>query len=241
MNRPRPELSSNQQQDYLRDLLLLNPLYSAPDILDRRRKTFNLAAANAVDAALEIAQTSDIATKREQIKQRLRRLQQEFWSIPHDQLSAQLNAVNVRAFPEFQPLLTRLKVAASCRKEIQQLLVRKDTDNHLVTAFRSAMTLPPDAAAAARERFLQSVETVERFQKVRQTVKIIQAEYPLLFKLENDWFNYILSLKKPKSGLGSGGSRSGFSFEFLEGNEWLVWIGCFMLIRIIWAIVRSFN
>jgi hypothetical protein len=239
MNKPHAELTPTEQQAYLRQVLMLNPLHSAATLLEQRRKIFKLASAVPA-ASVDAVQTAALAGKREQIKLRIRRIQHEFWTMPQEQLAAQLNGINVHSFPDLQPALTRLKVAASCRKEIQALLQRKDTDNHLVTAFRSAMTLPPDLAAGSCERFLQSVDTLERFKKVHKTVKIIQTEYPLLYKLEHDWFAYILSLKKPPTGKTEGVSV-GFLSDIFEDNEWLVWIIGFLLVRLIFGIIRSLN
>jgi hypothetical protein len=235
MSSENPKLAVTQ---YLSAMFALNPVYASADILARRRTALKLQVArDRVDKTPQVQiDPQNLAAKREQLSNLIKTLQAEFWTMPQETLVAQLDTVNLRQFPDFRPLLTRLKIAAACRKEIQHLLARKDTDTHMVSAFRAAIILPPDKAAGSRERFLRSIETKEKMKLVTSTVKIIKHEYPILYDLEKDWFNNIQKMKSLPSREATP-SFSGWSIN-LEDYGWLIGIMAFIFIR---ALIAFFS
>lgn len=223
-----------QIQNYLKQVFSLNPVYASAQLLELRRKSFRreLPADRRSVAVQSVPDLEQKAVMREQISLQLKRIQSEFWTLPHKELSARLDSVKVAAFPEFRTLITRLKIVAACRSEFQKLLASKGNDIHLVSAFQSAVILPPDKATGARERFLRSLTSAERIKRVKATAKLIQSQYPVLFNLEKDWFTTILKHKRLPSREKVTG-ESGFLGSNLEGFEWVIAVLLFILIRVL--------
>jgi hypothetical protein len=208
-----PPPLSPQARQYLEQVLAFNPGQHSAELLALRRSFLRLprlADRLAFRASTEVGPVES-RLKREKALAQLRKIQADFWQLSHEALISQLDGMQRFQTPEFRAVTTRLRIVASCRQEFGQLLARKDTDRHLVSAFRSAVTLSPDQATGARERFLYSLDSPERLKRVKATVRLIQTKYPLLYDLEKDWFRTITSYKLKQdpqfvsvlSGLGS--------------------------------------
>lgn len=232
-------LAVSDSQRYLGQIFSLNPLEQAAEILSLRRSFLRIPrpADRLTPEAEGLTDPAALSEQRERTRQQLKKIQSEFWQLSHESLASLLDGVSQTTLPEFRPLIHRLKIVASCRSEFQKLLVRKDTDTHLVSAFRAAVTLSPDKATGARERLIYGINSTERLKKAKSTVRLIQTEYPILFKLEQDWFNTILKskLKKGEVITTPFASRE-FSFDF-GGYGWVFAVIFATFLRILFGIL----
>ena len=234
MTKPPSDTSTKQarQQHYLKAMFGLNPMWQAPQVLALRRRALGIQPAVKQTTSKS---TVELARIRENVKQRVRKIQNEFWSLPLDRLQSQIKAVHNQRVPEFVPTINRLKQTAACRGEFPTIAQAKVMDMGLFRAFKTAVVLPPAEAGYERERFLQSIRDGKRLKKVKKATKFIRTNYPMLYALEKDWFETILAMKKPASTT-STSQRSEFSIELPEIG-WGTWILISFALRVLFRIL----
>ena len=188
-----------------------------------------------------VEDSNKLATLRKQVKTAIEKVQNEFWSLPIDQLKRKLEAIPVNKLPELRPIVSRLRTAASCRAQFPLLAQDGDMDMNLFRAFKSSVVLPPAEAGYHRERFLQSITDKKQLKSVKRSVASIRSNHPVLYEMEKDWFETIQNLKKPKvRSVSSGGGEyyeSDGGFEF----GWGTWICVIILIRVFIRILMSWS
>lgn len=223
-------------RSYLRRVLRLNPLVAPQAVLDTRREALGLKPVRG--ARPQVVANPRTQAQRQKVIAYVAKMQDDFWTLPLEQLRKSIDAIDVREFPELRPTVARMRMVAACRSEIPKLTTLPNADIGLVHAFKSAVVQPAKDAGPIRERFLQSVRDVGRWKKIRNMVKAIRKQYPAIYQLERDWFETILKLKKPVAVSHSGEEAyGGGEFEF-EIPWRLLIIGGIVIIRILMSLAQ---
>ena len=104
-------------------------------------------------------------------------------------------------------------------------------DKGLFRAFKSVVVVPAGEAGYAKEKFLQSIRDRKRLKQLKRAVRQLQQEYPELFALERDWFETMLSMKKPvgQASRPIRGEPSGASFEMPDLSWGTVFAGLILV------------
>ncbi len=221
-------------QAYLSRVLRLNPLQDPQAVLAERRRALGLKAVNTSLPGSSLTPRSH--EKRRQVGDYVTRLQNDFWTMPLDQLRHSINAIDVREMPELRPTMARLRTAASCRGEFPRLTTVPNADLPLIHAFKSVVVRPAGDAGPIRERFLRSIRDRDRLKKVQRMVKFIKQEYPMLFQLEKNWFETILTMNRRSvaSATAAGGDSGGLELSI---PYWLI-VVVVIVIRVLFSFLR---
>lgn len=183
-------------QKYCAELLRINPLYDPVGVLAFRREKLGIKPA----VPPETWQWSMPSTEeRRKVEQQLDRIRQEFWTLALDQLKAVLEKLDVRRLPEFQPAVSRLRIVAGCRSEFPKLAAEQGMNRDLFAAFKTAVVLPPAEAGPIKQRFLRSLHDADRHRSAVSTAKMIKSKHPLIYDLERDWLDAIITRKRPQA------------------------------------------
>lgn len=225
--------AQKRQVQYLQRMFAMHPMWQATQMLELRRKALGIKTV--AKSANSAEDTAKLAELRARTKAKIKSIQKEFWKMPLDQLKRNLEKLPVQRVPEFQPVVTRLRTAAACRAQFPALTQSKSMDMDLFRAFKSAVVLPPAEAGYQREKFLQKIRDKKHLKQVQKAVKHIRSDHDVLYELEKDWFETILTLKKP--GAARRVDRDSYqstssSFELPEMG-WGTWIAIAFILRLV--------
>ncbi len=218
---------------YLSRAFELNPCWRSGDLIDLRSRALKL---NRLDQQAATGADEKLAKLRRATKQRISRVQAEFWRLPLPELQQELAALDVRQLPELAAVARRLRTAAECRSEFPKLSQQPWMDRELFLAFKNAVALPAAEAGHARERFLVRLQSKRQLKRVKLAARKMQTEYPTLYALESDWLSTVDKYQWQRtptenthqSGSSGGGISLG-SFEF----SWPVWLVVLIVLRLL--------
>ncbi len=219
---------ANASERYLQLAFQMNPMWQATQLVDLRARALRLKR---LDAGQTTEQQSDIASLRHSAKKQIAEIQESFWKMPLESLKRRLEVIDVRRLPELAPVVGRLRTAAACRAAFPKLSQESWMDNKLFNAFKSAVVLPPTEAGYARESFMARIRDQSHLKKIRQSVRKLEQEYPLLYSLEHDWFQTLTKHKLRHVSV-DGATSSGVSFSLLEMG-WPMWLLIFIAVRVL--------
>ncbi|MCC6511230.1 MAG: hypothetical protein IT423_19165 [Pirellulaceae bacterium] len=199
-------------------------MWQASQLIDLRARALRLQRLDKKAQGNDV----DIATARQVAKQQIAEIQTSFWKLPLDALKRSLEMIDVRRLPELAPVVGRLRTAAACRAEFPKLSQESWMDLKLFEAFKTAVVLPPADAGYVRESFLARIGDKQHLKKIKHAVRKLQAEHPILYALEHDWFQTLANHKIRY--VPSADGSSGISFSLPEMG-WPLWLLVFFLIR----------
>ena len=179
---------------------------------------------------------ADVGILRQAAKTQIASVQREFWKLPLADLKRQLESLDVRKLPELAPVVNRLRTAAACRGEFPRLMQESWMDTKLFEAFKTAVVLPPVDAGTVRERFLSRITEKNQLKKIQTAVKKIEADFPVLYALERDWFQTLKGYKVQKTESEYAGGGGSVDFDW-SGMGWPLWLVIFFIIRVLLKLV----
>lgn len=239
MTKPAPTKAEQQaarRKQYLMQFFAMHPMWQAQQMLELRNRALGLESAVQKKNASSSRSFAEMAQLRDRVREQIASVQQEFWSMPLDQLKRRLQGIPIKELPEFRPAVVRLRTTAAARGHFPSLAQSKSMDMKLFRAFKTAVVLPPAEAGFQREKFIQSIKDKKRLKKVRRAVEFIREENELLYNLEKDWFETILTMKLRKN-TAAARQRSTFSFALPEFG-WGTWFVVLTILRIVLRIMR---
>ena len=216
-------------QRYLKYAFQLNPVWRAADVIDLRARALKKTRFDKSGSKAELA---DVGKLRQVAKTQIASVQREFWKLPLADLKRQLESLDVRKLPELAPVVNRLRTAAACRGEFPRLMQEGWMDAKLFEAFKTAVVLPPVDAGSVRERFLSRVTEKTHLKKIQNAVKKIEADFPVLFALERDWFQTLKGFKIRRVESEYEGMGGSVDFDW-SGMGWPLWLVIFIVIRVV--------
>lgn len=225
---------SQQEREYLKATLRMNPIFESGECLALRRSLLRkdqLNGAYAIDA-------DDRRKQRDSLRDQIQSIQQDFWKLPLDQLEEMIQAMDTANFPELRPIVNRLRKVVESRVEFPKLGQFQGMDMGLFNAFKAIVALPPGEAVRARSQFIRSIQDKKRLKSVQNGVLLIQKEFPKLMELEKDWFTSLSKLTSGSLPASSAGLDSiKIAFASILELPWYTWWIAAMVIK--WILVST--
>lgn len=221
---------------YLQQVLAMNPVWQADEILSHRRTTFALPC-NAPDnpAHRKADQEHSIgagdrvtAAQYDQLRNRLVQVQRSFFQMTEQQLDQFFQEVPETKYPEFAATLQRLKATRSQRSVLEQLYEQPDLDKELIKTLGLTLVQPRSQAGYFRERYIQSLRNRSATKRAKKTAIEIRDKHPQLFEMQSDWLTTILNQKR----------HSGHGFGNPSQGELSLKNGGIILFLVIFAVVK---
>ena len=220
------------RQRYVRRALQMNPMWQSAELVDWRAKALGRSRLDRHE--LEAKADGNISALRAAVRGQIARVQAEFWQLPLSDLKRRLDALDTSPLPDLAPVVNRLKTAAAARGTFPQLAQEKWMQMPLFNAFKKAVVLPPAEAAHVRERFLSRITDKKELKQMQTAIDRMQAQYPLLYALERDWFQTIKKFKVRSTG----GESVSVSFSGLADIGWPGMLLTVIAIRVLFRILR---
>jgi len=188
---PQPMKSDAERVAYLADVLKMNPLLKAEEILNRRNRFLGTPSASATlqSSAVEFYEQREKATRT------IARLRAEFWKLDLKVLVKTLRALEVKPYPDLQIAAARLQVLARHRADLPALSEDRTFDGALFTKLKLILVSSPRDAAPIKDQTMRSLENADRLRQAQPMVKLLQARLPDVYDLEADWLATILRLR----------------------------------------------
>lgn len=220
--------------EYLAQALTMNPLEESDAILALRAEHLGLQP----KAASLGEQSWQREQRREQLAKRINQLRYHFWSLPIQQLRAELDHADVSGLPELQPAVDRLRIVSFCRADFPRLAQHPKTQLDLFNLLKHVAVLPPRTASTVKENFLRSVKTAGQLNDCRRMIRMMKREFPQLYQLESDWLTQ-LDHRKSVRGLSPNQQQvgGGSSFDFGVPG-WVIVVVILFILRFLAALVR---
>ncbi len=183
---------------YVREMLDLNPIFQASQIMRRRRELWGVVAADATllghatAAAIESPQNPDADAKlRERAKQCLDVLQSKFYQLPAEKLNQYLGFLESKRLPEYAAIAARLRAAANCRETLIAAATETN-DPKFAYSLQHSVVRPPAESGALKEQFIESIIDERRVVPAIKMVRKYVAAHPDVYALQRDWFKILL-------------------------------------------------
>lgn len=176
---------------YLRTVLMRNPLTEAKDIVYRREVALGIRKRNEADAAEAQQSDQERLAQRNQIKERLDRIRDEFWTTSPDELFAAISAIDVARFPELKLAHDRISHMVSIHGQFEAIHGLKGKCMNFWNTLRRVLISPPSQAGQVKTRYLQRFRHSDDFVRAQKTARMIRKRHPLIYNLETDWIDEI--------------------------------------------------
>lgn len=190
----------SHQSEYLRNLLDMNPVDHAREILSARKQFLDREHPDASHAG----QTGSSTERRAQILQQIEGLRKALWTMEKQELQAQLTAIDVSEFPDLGVSVSRLQRIIVLRKAFQRLEQHPACFPEFYEKFCRLVVAPPREAGLLRSQFLEEIRNEAQqpgspgLRAYRRVVKVINLEYHELKSLERLWLNQLTMRPRPK-------------------------------------------
>jgi hypothetical protein len=177
---------------YIREMLELNPMWQAPQIIRRRHELWRgyEAPVLAPNASLPVDTTAD-QRLRNRARQCLESLQTNFYQLPETKLWQFIGALESDRLPEYAATAARLRAVANVRGELIDTL-RETTDAKFAYSLQRALVSPPAESGTLREQYIESLISERRIAKAIEMVRRYVSVHPQIYELERDWFDTLL-------------------------------------------------
>jgi len=226
---------------YVREMLELNPMWQAQDILRRRREIFGAPPATIGSGAT--GSTSAVAESRKaaRLQQRARRsldlLRERFYELPRDQLVAHVKAIDHPELPQYATMARRFKAVAKHR--LLLLKIQQDNpDVKFTYSLLQGLIAPAAEAAALREQYMEAIQAENRVKSARQAAREFARDYPQIVQLQPDWFD-LLTQSKRKFSSGNAGGLSAGPGGFTRANAKYLWVVFIVLLAVAKGFYRA--
>lgn len=232
----QPLKSDAERIAYLVDVLKMNPLLKAEEILNRRNRFLGTPSA----AATLQSSATEFYEQREQASRTIARLRSEFWKLDLKVLVKTLRGLDVKQYPDLQIATARLQVLARHRADLPALSEHRSFDGAFFTKLKIILVSSPRDAAPIKDQVMRSFEKPNRLRQAQPMVKLLRSELPDVYDLEADWLETILRLRakdlEPPAVAVEREPREGISFG---GFGWSIWVVLGVVGQIIRALSRA--
>lgn len=234
-----PRLTTEQRTQYLRDMLALNPLRQAEEIIQQRTRTWLVPAA-AGDSNPAERSVGDLEEARRKGAAQIAEIRQNFWQTELNTLHRQLKGLKVEQFPDLRHAASRLWIVAKHRDVFPRLAADPDFDGPFFRSFREVLVCSPREATELRERVRATLQTTVRVKRVRRMLRLLRESVPEVWTLEETWLESLCRAPGRRGGPSSSGDRSWFGLNIsLNGWGWVVWVVLFLGLRLLMLLARS--
>ncbi len=177
---------------YIREMLELNPMWQAPQIIRRRHELWRgyEAPTLAPNASLPVDTNAD-QRLRHRARQCLESLQKNFYQLPEAKLWQSIGALESDRLPEYAATAARLRVVANLRGELVETM-RETGDAKFAYSLQRALIAPPAESGTLREQYIESLISEQRVAMAVETVRQYASVHPQIYELERDWFDTLL-------------------------------------------------
>ena len=196
-------MSDSRKQEYLSQILQMNPLEQPAEILNRRKLFLQPQS----DSRLHDSMNSSYEERRAQILEQMNSLRKHFWSFKTSVIEQRLNEIDIADFPELTFAIGRLKKIAALRESFSQLQHRCENCEEFYTQFSTLVISSPAEAERLRSvTFSPSAANtfdfeLPRLEDHRELARIVQQEFPELHALEKDWINQLAAASKKSNAI----------------------------------------
>ncbi|QDU12294.1 hypothetical protein CA11_00710 [Gimesia maris] len=196
-------MSDSPKQEYLSQILQMNPLEQPAEILNRRKLFLQPQS----DRRLYDSMNSSYEERRAQILEQMNSLRKHFWSFKTSVIEQRLNEIDIADFPELTFAIGRLKKIAALRESFSQLQHRCENCEEFYTQFSTLVISSPAEAERLRSvTFSPSAANtfdfeLPRLEDHRELARIVQQEFPELHALEKDWINQLAATSKKSNAI----------------------------------------
>lgn len=189
---------------YVREMLDLNPIWQAPQIIRRRTELWRPTTA---DDAQVVGQNSGqnsgqnttqaspdpiaVQRLRDRALQCVHKLQTEFYQLPAEKVEQYLRALEHDRLPEFSPQAARLRAVFQQRSALINISQEID-DQKFTYSLLQGLIQPGGQAGALREQYIEAIIAEKRVVPACRMIRDFVDRFPAIFQLERDWFNLFL-------------------------------------------------
>ncbi|MCC6508814.1 MAG: hypothetical protein IT423_06885 [Pirellulaceae bacterium] len=214
--------------DYLLHQLKLDPRAAAARIVALRNAELGLDGPDKIDSR-SLQSRQAVVSARTVVDS----LRQQFWTLPLEQLQAQLAAINVKPFPELATVVERLQQAAGLRSQFPRLAQRLGDNLGLFHCIKQSLTMPPRDVAGMKESVMRSLLSGEKNREYKAVALLVKQEFPDIYALEHEWFDDILKTNKLSRRVGTKDDGKIFGMQ-----AWVFFFLVVLLIRGCAAVMR---
>ncbi|WP_417387909.1 hypothetical protein [Gimesia sp.] len=196
-------MSDSPKQEYLSQVLQMNPLEQPAEILNRRKQFLQPQSVSRSSLSSNASDRHNRADASGQINS----LRKHFWSIKTEMIEQQLNEISISDYPELTFAIGRLRKIAALRESFTRLQHRCEGHERFYEQFCKLVISSPAEAERLRstsyaqpEATLFDVELVSP-EEERKLARIVQQEFPELYALEKDWLNQLAATSKKSNAI----------------------------------------
>jgi len=176
-------------QEYLREVLSLNPFDESADVVSMRAAFVGLQR-----------ERRAIPPARDDLVAALEQLGSELLDLEPEEYAEQRAAIDTRAFPDLERRAQRLDQVQGARGEYEAALAEGSCISGLTHILGRILVASPSSAAAQRADFSSTLVDKDQRRSMLEAVATIEQKYPRLFALEREWFEHMRSQPRADRG-----------------------------------------
>ncbi len=177
--------SEAERLRYLAEVLEMNPVVKAEEMLQRRRAFHGLAGA----AEVVVPRPAEVRQQREVTQGLIDQLRESFWSMKPGELKRAFAAIDASPFPDLQLAVDRLQTLARHRPALAKLSLHPHFNGELFSVLKRVLVLPSRAAEGARQKLLKELSAGKERKIFQAMIRLLKTELPELYELERAWFD----------------------------------------------------
>lgn len=196
-------MTVSPKQEYLSQVLQMNPLDQPAEILIRRKQFLQPQSDS---RQFDTMNTSNEERKTQTLEQ-INSLRKHFWSFKSGMIEQQLNEIDLSDFPELTFASGRLRKIATLRESFARLKHRCEGHEEFYEQFCTLVISSPAEAERLRSAsFTRPKATEDDFELVRpgddrKIARIVQQDFPELYAVEKDWLNQLAATSKKSNAI----------------------------------------
>ncbi|WP_417392106.1 hypothetical protein [Gimesia sp.] len=196
-------MSDSPKQEYLSQVLQMNPLEQPAEILTRRKQFLQPQSENRQFDTMN----SSYEERRRHALELINDLRKHFWSFKTSVIEQRLNEIDIADFPELTFATGRFRKIVNLHESFTRLQHRCEGHETFYEQFCTLVISSPAEAERLRstshiqpEATMFDVELV-RPEEEQKLARIVQQEFPELYALEKDWLNQLAATSKKSNAI----------------------------------------
>lgn len=196
-------MSDSPKQEYLSQVLQMNPLEQPAEILTRRKQFLQPQSENRQFDTMN----SSYEERRRHALELINDLRKHFWSFKTSVIEQRLNEIDIADFPELTFATGRFRKIVNLRESFTRLQHRCEGHETFYEQFCTLVISSPAEAERLRstshaqpEATMFDVELVSP-EEEQKLARIVQQEFPELYALEKDWLNQLAATSKKSNAI----------------------------------------
>ncbi|QDT88445.1 hypothetical protein [Gimesia algae] len=196
-------MTDSPKQEYLSQILQMNPLEQPAEILNRRKQFLQPQS----EFHQFDTMNSSYEERRTQALEQITTLRKHFWSFKTSVIEQRLNAIDIADFPELTFAIGRLRKIAALRESFTRLQHRCEGHETFYAQFCTLVISSPAEAERLRSTSVARPQgavfdlELVRPEDERKLARIVQQEFPELHALEKDWLNQLAATSKKSNAI----------------------------------------